>query len=84
MFDAPSENLAIALDTTGLTKGQAYINGNALGRFFASTPDGKAIEPTLELAVPSCWINKDAPNELLIFDEHGASPAKVKLVVDRM
>ena len=83
-FDAPSENLAISLDTTGLTKGQAYINGNALGRFFASTPDGKAIEPTLELAIPSCWIHKDEANELLIFDEHGASPAKVKLVVDRM
>jgi len=83
-FKAPAMDLAFSLDTTGLTKGQAYINGHALGRFFASTADGKAIEPVLELAIPACWINEDANNELLIFDEHGASPAKVKLNIDRM
>ena len=83
-FEAPEKDLAIALDTSGLSKGQAYINGNALGRFFSSTGDGKAIEPTLELAIPSCWIHTDKPNELMIFDEHGASPAKVKLTIDRM
>ncbi|MBO6514015.1 MAG: hypothetical protein JJ974_08630, partial [Phycisphaerales bacterium] len=83
-FDAPDSDIAISLDTTGLTKGQAYINGHALGRFFSSTPDGKPIEPTLQLAIPSCWIKEDSANELLIFDEHGASPAKVKLVVERV
>ena len=77
-------DLAISVDTTGLTKGQAYINGHELGRFFSSTANGKAIEPALQLAIPSCWINEDAQNELLVFDEHGASPSKVKLVVDRM
>ena len=82
-FQADDLDLAISLDTTGLTKGQAYINGHALGRFFSSTPTGKAVEPTLNLAIPSCWIKKDAANELIIFDEHGASPAKVKLVVER-
>ncbi|MFK7759136.1 MAG: beta-galactosidase [Phycisphaerales bacterium] len=83
-FKAPRMDLAISLDTTGLTKGQAYINGNALGRFFSSTSDGKAIEPHQELAIPSSWINEDADNELLIFDEHGASPAKIKLIVERL
>ena len=83
-FESPAMDLAISLDTTGLTKGQAYINGHALGRFFSSTANGKAIEPALSLSIPSCWINEDAPNELLIFDEHGASPAKVKLIVERL
>ena len=83
-FKAPAMDITISLDTTGLTKGQAYINGHALGRFFSSTPDGKPIEPTLQLAIPSCWINEDAQNELLIFDEHGASPSKVKLIIERI
>ncbi len=82
-FEAPEMDLAISLDTSGLTKGQVYINGNALGRFFSSTADGKAVEPSLNLAIPSCWINEDSNNELLIFDEHGASPSKVKLIVER-
>ena len=81
-FKADDLDLAISLDTTGLSKGQAYINGNALGRFFSSTQSGKSIEPSTHLSIPSCWIKKDALNELLIFDEHGASPAKVKLVVE--
>ncbi len=81
-FKAPAMDLAISLDTTGLSKGQVYINGHALGRFFSST-ENKPVEPSLNLSIPSCWINEDSTNELLIFDEHGASPSKVKLIVER-
>lgn len=81
-FETPELDLALSFDTTGLTKGQVYVNGHALGRYFSSTSDGKAVEPSLPLAIPSCWVNDEGANELLIFDEHGASPAKAKIIAE--
>jgi len=83
-FDTPSVKVALNLDLTGMTKGQVYINGHALGRYFVATKDTKPIEPTMTMAIPSAWLNADAANELTIFDEHGASPAKLRVVVERL
>jgi hypothetical protein len=45
------------------------------------TADGKPVPPHKELWLPECWLNeKEQPaNELLIFDESGFTPDKVKL-----
>lgn len=83
-FDTPSVKVALNLDLAGMTKGQVYINGRSLGRYFVATKPGKSVEPALPLAIPYTWLNADGENELTIFDEHGASPAKVKVVVERL
>lgn len=73
---APSRGLYI--NTNGLTKGQLFINGKNLGRYFNATPDGKQLPVQAPLWIPGPWLN-DEENELFIFDEHGYPPGKVKL-----
>lgn len=72
--------IATWLDTTGLSKGQAYINGHNLGRYFTSTSTGKAVGPQKKLYIPEAWLKVDATNEVLLFDEHGFDPYKTKIV----
>lgn len=82
-FESPEPGVALDLDCTGMSKGQVYLNGNALGRYFVSDPSGKAVEPAMPLTIPSAWMREDGANELLIFDEQGAAPSKVKVIVSR-
>ncbi|MEX0876514.1 MAG: beta-galactosidase [Phycisphaerales bacterium] len=82
-FPSPDVKVALSLDCAGLCKGQAYVNGHALGRYFVGTPDGKAVEPAMPLAIPAAWLKESGENELMIFDEHGGSPAKARIVVER-
>ncbi len=83
-FETPGVKVALSLDLSGMTKGQVYLNGKAMGRYFVATKDAKPVEPAIPLAIPGAWLNPEADNELTIFDEHGASPAKVRIVVDRL
>ena len=61
------------LVTRGLTKGQAYLNGHALGRYWE-------IGPQHALYVPDSWLIED--NEMNIFDEGGAKPSDIYLSRD--
>lgn len=82
-FDSPDSIAALDLDCSGLSKGQIYLNGHALGRYFVADPKGKDVEPAMPLTIPGAWLKPDGPNELMIFDEHGFAPSKVKVVVSR-
>jgi len=79
-FTTPAFEPPLWLDTTGLSKGQAYLNRHNLGRYFTATRTGAAVGPQVRLYLPEPWLNNNQPNELLIFDEHGFSPHKTKLV----
>jgi beta-galactosidase len=60
----------------GLSHGFIWVNGHNLGRYPEVIPiDG--------LYVPECWLNK-GQNEVIIFDEYGKSPAKVKIKAEQM
>ncbi len=59
----------------GLTRGMIWLNGRALGRY----PEKIRIN---SLYLPEVWLRPEG-NELVIFDEEGASPAKVRIVVER-
>jgi beta-galactosidase len=52
------------LDTSQLTKGQLWINGHAMGRFWN-------IGPQKTLYVPGPWLKQGA-NEIVVFDVNGA------------
>lgn len=69
------------LELPGMTKGQIYVNGRHLCRYWVATPDGAPVLPQSRYFVPSAWLHAPggAPNDVMLFDEHGASPLKCKL-----
>ncbi|NJL32177.1 MAG: hypothetical protein HC898_11450 [Phycisphaerales bacterium] len=72
---------ALALTLQGMSKGQVYLNGRNLCRYWWGTMQGKPISGagSLPIAIPSTLLHSDQPNQLLIFDEHGCSPSKVAI-----
>ncbi|MFA6045255.1 MAG: beta-galactosidase [Phycisphaerales bacterium] len=68
------------LELTGLTKGQVYLNGRHVCRYFVATPDGKRLPSQQRVFLPGAWLKPREANELTIFDEHGGSPSKVHVV----
>jgi hypothetical protein len=72
--DAP-----LYFDAAGLSKGQLYINGRHLCRYFV-TAGREKIGPQQRYFVPRAFIRAKQPNELMIFDESGESPTKARLV----
>jgi len=67
------------LDLSGMSKGQIYLNGKHLGRYFVETGEGKAVGPQARAYIPGPWL-RAGENDLVLFDEHSAAPTKVKLV----
>jgi hypothetical protein len=78
--DESAGRMPLWLEVAGMTKGQAYINGRNLGRYFTATAAGKSVGPQTRLYIPEPWIKAGANNELILFDEHGASPARARLI----
>ena len=74
-------NGPLMLELGGMTKGQVYLNGRNLGRYFVATQDGTAVPPGGSVWVPACWLTEGA-NVLTVFDEHGGNPGKIKLAFD--
>jgi beta-galactosidase len=70
-------------DATGLTKGQLYVNGRHICRYFVATADGKAVPPQSMYYIPEPWLHAQGDNEILIFDEHGGSPSRCRLTHER-
>jgi len=79
-FGTPETDVPMYFDANGLTKGQIFVNGRNLGRYFVATADGKSIPPQRLYYVPAPWLNADGENTIEIFDEHGAAPRKCSLL----
>ncbi|MBL0928333.1 MAG: beta-galactosidase [Phycisphaerales bacterium] len=81
-FALPAAEGPLALHAAGLSKGQIFLNGHNLCRYFAATRTRKAVPPQLDYYLPEPFLHTgpDAANELLIFDEHGAAPDSVTIV----
>jgi beta-galactosidase len=67
MVDHPADTF---LDTSNLTKGQLWVNGHAMGRFWN-------IGPQKTLYVPGPWLKKGA-NEVIVFDVDGHPDATLE------
>ncbi len=72
----------VVFEPVGMTKGEVFLNGRHLARYFTATPDGKKVPPTERIILPNAWLNSSGENTLMIFDEHGANPGKTKLDVE--
>lgn len=78
--EEPHISWAYWLDVSTLSKGQAYFNGQNLGRYFTATGQGKAVGPQTRLYVPQTWVKSGQANEIVIFDEHGFEATRVRLI----
>jgi hypothetical protein len=65
-------NLMVRL--TGMSKGTLHLNGHHLGRYWQ-------IGPQEDYKVPVSWLQDE--NELLVFDEEGCAPDRIRLLFDK-
>lgn len=82
-FNIDPEGTPVRLDLSGLSKGQVYLNDQHLGRYFLETSTRKQVGPSTSMLLPDTLIKAGKKNVLTIFEEHGNSPAKVRLVLDK-
>ncbi|MFT5422987.1 MAG: beta-galactosidase [Phycisphaerales bacterium] len=81
-FDAAIRRDApVYLELSGMTKGQVFLNGMNLGRYFFATPDGNPVPPVTRVLLPQAYLGQQG-NELVLFDEHGGNPGKLRVVYD--
>jgi hypothetical protein len=78
-FTAGPAPAPLWLDTASLSKGQVYVNGRHLGRYFTASADGKRVTSQAAMMIPAAWLKPGATNDVSIFDEHGFSPAEVRI-----
>ena len=83
-FNVSQTDVPLFLEINGMSKGQIYINGRNAGRYFVATHTGKKVPPQTRYYLPEPWLDADGENELILFDEHGRTPNKCKLVYDPM
>jgi hypothetical protein len=81
-FNAGEGDSPLLLDLAGLTKGQIYVNGRHIGRYWVGTADGKKVPPQTRYVIPRSFLAADGADELVIFDEHGHHPGKCKMLSD--
>ncbi|XP_068329195.1 LOW QUALITY PROTEIN: beta-galactosidase 16 [Pyrus communis] len=77
-FDAPAGNDPIALNLGSMGKGEAFVNGQSIGRYWVSfqTPEGKPSQTWYH--VPRAFL-KPTGNLLVLLEEENGDPLKVSL-----
>jgi len=78
-FNVSSTDQPLCFEPRGLSKGQIYLNGHNVGRFFMADEKGKPRGPQKHYYLPEPWLKTDEPNVLTIFAEHGGKPGGCKL-----
>lgn len=80
-FKLSASDTPVRFDPGSLTKGQVFLNGRNVGRYFAHTQAGEAVGPQESCYLPEPWFNFEGPNTLLVFDEHGGDPRQCRLLL---
>ncbi|KAF3447015.1 hypothetical protein FNV43_RR12195 [Rhamnella rubrinervis] len=77
-FDAPEGNDPVALNLGSMGKGEAWINGESIGRYWVSfhTPQGNPSQQWYH--VPRSFL-KPTGNSLVLLEEEGGDPLGVSL-----
>jgi hypothetical protein len=68
-----SARVRLKLRLTGMSKGSVWLNGINLGRYWQ-------IGPQEDYKLPLAWLKES--NTLVLFDEEGRAPDKVRLLFD--
>ena len=72
-FTAEATTRPLMAELTAGTKGQVYLNGWNVGRYFIAGAKGRKVGPQKSYYLPEPWL-KAGENELVLFDEHGVTP----------
>lgn len=81
-FKVGTGHAPLYFEPAGLTKGQLFVNGHHISRYFVATGDRKSVPPQERYYIPDSRLLHGRENELVVFDEHGAQPGKSKLSYD--
>lgn len=81
-FKAGGGHSPLYLEPSGMTKGQVYLNGRHLCRYFVATANGKQVQGQSRYLLPDSWLHHGRDNEIILFDEHGGQPSKCRIVHD--
>ncbi|XP_072999265.1 beta-galactosidase 7-like isoform X1 [Typha latifolia] len=75
-FDTPSGTDPVALNLTSMGKGEVWVNGESIGRYWVSfkTPNGKPSQSLYH--VPRSFL-KPSGNLLVLFEETGGDPLQI-------
>ncbi len=79
-FSLASPTAPIGIELSGMSKGQLYLNGKNLSRYWVGSPQGKPLPGQSQVYLPTPWLHSGQPNELMLFDEHGYAPTKCRLM----
>ncbi|KAM6563235.1 hypothetical protein CsatB_023233 [Cannabis sativa] len=78
VFDSPKGNDPLALNLSSMGKGEAWVNGNSIGRYWVSFLTSKN-EPSQSLYhIPRSFL-KESENLLVLLEEVGGNPLQITL-----
>jgi beta-galactosidase len=80
-FKVSASDAPVRFDPGSLTKGQLFLNGRNIGRYFTHTQAGAPVGPQESLYLPEPWLDVDGMNTLLVFDEHGGDPRQCRILL---
>ena len=67
------------LDVASMSKGQLFLNGRNLCRYFAQTATRRKVNADKRCCLPESWLSRTQPNTLMLFDEHGFKPTDCRV-----
>ncbi|KAG9458938.1 hypothetical protein H6P81_003446 [Aristolochia fimbriata] len=76
-FDTPG-NDSLALNLSSMGKGEAWVNGNSIGRYWVSFLTLKGVPSQTLYHVPRSFL-KSKGNLLILFEEIGGDPTKISV-----
>ncbi|KAI0531008.1 hypothetical protein KFK09_000557 [Dendrobium nobile] len=77
-FDAPLGDEPLALNLIGMGKGEVWINGQSIGRYWVSFKTPKGVPSQSLYHVPRSFL-KPYGNLLVLFEEMGGNPSTITL-----
>ncbi|XP_057985240.1 beta-galactosidase 6 isoform X1 [Hevea brasiliensis] len=78
-FEAPEGNDPVILNLTTMGKGQAWVNGQSIGRYWISFLTSKGHPSQTWYHVPRAFLNNTSANLLVILEESNGDPLKISL-----
>ncbi|XXG87051.1 hypothetical protein AAC387_Pa11g1837 [Persea americana] len=77
-FNTPVGNDPIALNLSSMGKGEAWVNGNSIGRYWISFHTASGVPSQIIYHVPRGFL-KPSGNLLVLFEEIGGDPLQISL-----
>lgn len=77
-FDAPMGENPVALNLSSMGKGEAWVNGQSIGRYWVSFHTPKGLPSQTLYHIPRSFLNV-SNNLLVLFEESGGDPLQITL-----